>query len=111
MKALILSEVHELHPQAKPLALVDMPIPDPGPEEVLIKINVCGMCHTELDEIEGRTPPKCFPMILGHQAVGVVSEIGEQVKELQIGDRVGVALDIFSLWSMCVLCHRARESM
>lgn len=110
MKALILSDVQELHTSAEPLTLVDLPIPVPASKEVLIRIHVCGVCHTELDEIEGRTPPNRFPMILGHQAVGRISAVGKDVSELQIGDRVGVAW-IFSACGHCDYCIKGQENL
>ena len=110
MKALILSELHQLQPGAEPLELVDMPVPVPGKGEVLIKVAVCGVCHTELDEIEGRTPPEHFPMVLGHQVVGSVTEVGKEVSELQVGDRVGVAW-IFSACGQCEYCFSGQENL
>ena len=110
MKALILSRTHKLHPNAEPLVFADIPMPKPGSEEVLIKISVCGVCHTELDEIEGRTPPEQFPMVLGHQVVGIISALGTQVSELNIGDRVGVAW-IFSACGKCEFCLTGRENL
>ena len=110
MKALILSEVQKLHASAEPLALVELPIPNPGPNEVLIRINVCGVCHTELDEIEGRTSPSRFPMVLGHQAVGCITAIGKHVNKLQVGDRVGVAW-IFSACGHCDYCAKGLENL
>jgi propanol-preferring alcohol dehydrogenase len=73
-----------------PLQLVELPTPEPGPGEVLIEISVCGVCHTELDEIEGRTPPPTFPVVPGHQAVGRVAELGDGCRVHAAGDRVGV---------------------
>ncbi|MEZ6120046.1 MAG: alcohol dehydrogenase catalytic domain-containing protein [Pirellulaceae bacterium] len=57
---------------------------------MLIRISACGVCHTELDEIEGRTPPSQLPMILGHQIVGIVEEVGHEVTNRAVGQRVGV---------------------
>ncbi|WP_321391874.1 alcohol dehydrogenase catalytic domain-containing protein [Emcibacter sp.] len=67
MRAMILNSVAPLSENPAPLELVDRPDPVPGDGEVLIRVSVCGVCHTELDEIEGRTPPPYFPMIPGHQ--------------------------------------------
>jgi propanol-preferring alcohol dehydrogenase len=76
--------------RAAPLELVDLPRPVPGEHEILVEISVCGVCHTELDEIEGRTPPPSFPVVPGHQAVGQVVELGPNCERYNIGDRVGV---------------------
>ena len=72
MKALILKKICDLQYENSPLALVEVDNPIAVGNEILIKISCCGVCHTELDEIEGRTPPSDFPMILGHQIVGYV---------------------------------------
>ncbi len=73
-----------------PLDQVELPVPEPQRGEVLLKVHACGVCHTELDEIEGRTAPPELPVVPGHQVVGVVERLGEGVIELRIGDRVGV---------------------
>ena len=57
MKAMLLAQTYQLSDNPNPLKLGELPIPIPGPNEVLLKVSVCGVCHTELDEIEGRTPP------------------------------------------------------
>jgi propanol-preferring alcohol dehydrogenase len=56
-----------------------------------VQVSVCGVCHTELDEIEGRTPPPHLPIVLGHQVVGIVEEVGHAVSRFRVGERVGVA--------------------
>jgi propanol-preferring alcohol dehydrogenase len=76
MKAMLLSELGDLVTHPTPLSLRTVPDPFPGEGEVRIRISTCGVCHTELDEIEGRTPPPHLPVILGHQVVGVVEQIG-----------------------------------
>ncbi|MEZ4550526.1 MAG: alcohol dehydrogenase catalytic domain-containing protein [Desulfobacterales bacterium] len=68
-----------------------MPDPEPGPGEILIKVHACGVCHTELDEIEGRTPPPFFPVVPGHQVVGRVTGLGKNAHQFSLDDRVGVA--------------------
>jgi len=105
MKAMILKETTDLSSNKYPLEMVDMNKPKPKEEEVLISVSACGVCHTELDEIEGRTPPPRFPRVLGHQVVGVVEELGERVNRLKLGDRVGVAW----IFSSCGECHYCRE--
>jgi len=105
MKAMILKSLTSMEANDKPLVLTNMPDPVPEENEVLIKIITCGVCHTELDEIEGRTPPPELPMILGHQVVGIVESKGENVKILQKGDRVGVAW----IWSSCGKCRYCME--
>lgn len=90
MQAMILERTCSLMDEDEPLRLVDVPTPEPGAGEVMIEVSVCGVCHTELDEIEGRTPPPRFPVIPGHQIVGRVVALGNQVQNLSLGDRVGV---------------------
>ena len=71
MKAMVLNEISDLNQNPNPLTLEDVPTPKPGNNELLIRVITCGVCHTELDEIEGRTPPPYLPVILGHQVGGV----------------------------------------
>jgi alcohol dehydrogenase, propanol-preferring len=68
------------------------------------------VCHTELDEIEGRTPPSFFPIVLGHQVVGQVEEIGTKVKRFNIGDRVGIAW-IHSACGQCKPCLEGNDNL
>ena len=70
MKAMVISGISNLKGVSNPLKLSDCPIPIPNRNQVLIKIGACAVCHTELDEIEGRTPPPKYPIIPGHQVVG-----------------------------------------
>ncbi len=76
MKAMVLNQLGTIAENKSPLELVDMPDPVPRNNEILIKVSTCGVCHTELDEIEGRTPPPQLPIILGHQVVGRVDTSG-----------------------------------
>ena len=90
MLAMLLERIDSLQDNPEPLTLADLPIPKPTPDEVLIKVSACGVCHTELDEIEGRTPPPVLPIIPGHEVIGRVVETGAGVTQIRIGDRVGV---------------------
>lgn len=90
MKAMVLPKLVSLDEVDTPLELVDMAIPKPGLGEVLIKVAACGVCHTELDEIEGRTPPLKLPVVLGHEVVGHVVALGPGVAAHHKNDRVGV---------------------
>ena len=69
MKAMLLHRICDISINNKPLTLADIPKPEPADDEVLIKVNACGVCHTELDEIEGRTPPSKFPVIFVAEAI------------------------------------------
>ena len=85
-------------------------MPAPGNAEILIKVSACGVCHTELDEIEGRTPPPNLPIILGHQIVGRVEKNGSNAGRYKIGDRIGVAW-IHSACGKCVSCLNGAENL
>lgn len=76
MKAMVLNHLVDLSENQNPLEFKDMPKPEPREHEILIKVLASGVCHTELDEIEGRTPPPSFPIIPGHQVIGEVKESG-----------------------------------
>lgn len=110
MKAMVLHQIWNLREQRTPLELIDIPEPVPGQAELLIKVSACGVCHTELDEIEGRTPPPRFPVILGHQVVGRVESAGMNTGKFQIGDRVGVAW-IYSACGQCKFCLSNQENL
>src|SRR6185295_19816359 len=90
MRAMILSKLGPLEENPEPLTLAELPVPEPGAGEIRLRVFACGVCHTELDEIEGRTPPPRLPVILGHQAVGRVEALGAGVVGVREGDRVGV---------------------
>jgi len=105
MKAMLLRRIVSLDRETAPLEPADMPVPVPGKGEVLIKVAACGVCHTELDEIEGRTPPPVFPVIPGHQVVGRVVECGRDAGRHRPGDRVGVGW----FYSACGKCEHCRS--
>ncbi len=136
MRAMLLPALTSLDDNPSPLVMADVPDPVPGPGELLIKVSACGTCHTEIDEIEGRTPPSSLPRILGHQVVGRVIAFGppstdestravgaelarpdgrgaEQAPPLrpfQLGDRVGVAW-IYSACGHCSYCTIGNENL
>jgi len=107
MKAMVLRETSSI--EKKPLRMENLPDPVPGPGEILVKVSVCGVCHTELDEIEGRLQPK-LPVVLGHQVVGKVAALGSGAKRFQLGDRVGIAW-IYSACGKCRFCRRGDENL
>ena len=110
MKSMVLNKICSLHDCKTPLTFLDLPEPVPGTGEILIRVKACGVCHTELDEIEGRTPPPHFPVVPGHQAVGQVVLVGSQAQKFSIGDRVGVAW-IFSACGKCKFCVSGLENL
>lgn len=109
MKAMVLNCLGALEQNTTPLALVHLPDPVPRENEILIKVSACGVCHTELDEIEGRTPPPHLPVVLGHQVVGRVEKVGGK-SGFKIGDRAGVAW-IHSACGACKFCLAGNENL
>lgn len=85
-----MTRIVSLNEEDEPLTLSEVPTPEPAAGEVLLRVHACGVCHTELDEIEGRTPPPAYPVTPGHEVVGTVSALGEGVSRFKIGDRLGV---------------------
>jgi propanol-preferring alcohol dehydrogenase len=110
MKAMQITSTCELLQHSEPLMLNDIPIPSPGPAELLVEVSVCAVCHTELDEIEGRTPPSHYPMVPGHQVVGKVVDTGSDIAKFSAGDRVGIAW-IFSACGTCEYCKDGFENL
>lgn len=107
MRAQVLSRIAKV--EEAPLELKEVPTPEPKGREVLVKVSVCGICHTELDEIEGRVTPK-LPVVPGHQVVGRVAKLGPEAKRYAVGDRVGVAW-IYSACGGCYHCRRGEENL
>lgn len=110
MKAMLLEEISDLSVTRKPLREATVPDPVPGKNDILIKVSACGVCHTELDEIEGRTSPPRLPVIPGHQVVGTVIDRGADVRKLQTGDRVGVGW-IYSSCGTCAFCRKGLDNL
>jgi len=108
MKAMVLEKTSSI--EEKPLKLMDLPRPIPGQNQILVKISTCGVCHTELDEIEGRVSPSRFPMILGHEIVGRIEGLGQGAKKFEEGDRVGIA---WINWACghCTFCLKGEENL
>jgi propanol-preferring alcohol dehydrogenase len=110
MKAMMLTRIHDLKKTKAPLVPRTIPIPTPGNHEILIRVAACGVCHTELDEIEGRTPPPRFPVIPGHQVVGRVDQAGPSAERFSPGQRVGVAW-INRACGRCDFCRDGKENL
>jgi len=110
MKAWTMNRVVDLKNEKDPLTFQDVPVPRPEFGHVLIRVSVCGICHTELDEIEGRTPPPLYPMVPGHQVVGKIEGIHCEEATLQIGDRVGVGW-IYDACGQCSYCKSGLENL
>jgi propanol-preferring alcohol dehydrogenase len=110
MRAWVLKNICDLHAEKNPLVMINLSLPEPGDHEVRIRVLCCGVCHTELDEIEGRTPPSSFPMTLGHQVIGLIDKTGPKSHRFNIDDRVGVAW-IYSACGECEDCVAGRENL
>lgn len=107
---MVLSRLCDIRENPNPLSLKNPAVPEPGPDEVLLEVLACGVCHTELDEIEGRTPPPFLPVIPGHEVVGRIVEVGDDVRIRQVGERVGVGW-FFSSCGSCRYCLAGNENL
>ena len=110
MKAWLLHQTTDLSKSQNRLVLEEMPVPTAGKNEILIRVSCCGVCHTELDEIEGRVKAPSYPVVLGHQVIGVVEKLGADATLFNIGDRVGVAW-IGNACGQCALCLAGKENL
>ncbi|MEE9913218.1 MAG: zinc-dependent alcohol dehydrogenase family protein [Deltaproteobacteria bacterium] len=110
MKAAVLERITSIRENPQPLSFVDLPLPVPDKNQILIRVAACGICHTEIDEIEGRTPPSSFPFIPGHQIVGVVAARGSRAAKHDVGARVGVG---WIGWACghCAYCRDGLENL
>ena len=108
MKAMILARTADVG--TSPLQLREYPMPEPGPGEVLVCLTICGICRTDLHVIEGELANPSLPLIPGHQAVGVVSQVGAGVSERTVGERVGIAWLQYTC-GICEFCMSGRENL
>jgi propanol-preferring alcohol dehydrogenase len=108
MKAMRLSRAGPI--EQSPLELVDLPTPIPGPDEVRLRVEACGVCRTDLHIIEGDLSLPKLPLVPGHQIVGIVDRVGEGVTRFRIGDRLGIPW-LFSTCCQCAFCQRGQENL
>ncbi len=108
MKAIVLPRIAQI--EEAPLELAELPTPVPEDHEVLVKVTVCGLCHTDLDEIEGRLAPPHLPAVLGHQVVGTVAARGRAARKHSEADRVGITW-LHSACGRCAFCRSDRENL
>lgn len=108
MKAMLLQTPRPI--DEKPLAMAEIDKPTPGPKEILIKVLSCGICHTDLHIVEGELPSKKLPIVPGHQIVGVVEKVGENVTRFHKGNKVGVAW-LNSTCGKCEFCMNGKENL
>lgn len=110
MRAMVLTKVFDLKRDQSPLVLQEVERPTPALAEILVRVSCCGVCHTELDEIEGRTPPPKYPVIPGHQVIGIVEATGEGATRFLKGDRIGIAW-IHDSCGVCEYCKNGLENL
>jgi propanol-preferring alcohol dehydrogenase len=110
MKAMILPGLCDMRENPIPLVMKEMEVPEPQTGQILVRVSTCGVCHTELDEIEGRTPPLFLPAILGHQIIGRVEKAGPGAGRFSIGERVGIGW-IYGACGNCAFCQREDENL
>ena len=103
-----------LHEFKKPLTLEDVPRPCPGPDDVLVAVEACGVCHSDLHIADGDWPQLAGivkkPLILGHEVAGRIAEVGSSVRDLRVGDRVGVPW-IYWTCGACTFCREGNENL
>ncbi len=102
MRALVLSEPHEF-------AVREVPEPEPGPRQVLVRVRACGVCGTDLHIVAGEFPRTPFPITPGHESAGEVVALGPGVTRLAVGDRVGI--DASLSCGMCDLCRSGKRNV
>ncbi len=107
---MLINAITSLSNNREPLQKADISIPRPGENEILIRVSICGVCHTEIDEIEGRTPPPKLPVIPGHQVIGFVHDSNGYDLIVKPGTRVGVAW-IYSSCGNCSFCKSGNENL
>jgi propanol-preferring alcohol dehydrogenase len=96
--------------ETNPLKYVDVPDPEPGPGQIRIRVRACGVCHTDLHEVEGELPLPKLPLIPGHQIVGTVDKLGPGTSRFQLGTRVGVPW-LYSSCGTCKYCRAGKENL
>jgi propanol-preferring alcohol dehydrogenase len=94
----------------QPLRLVNLPVPKPHPEQVLIRIHACAVCRTDLHIVDGELTHPKLPLIPGHQIVGIVEAVGERVEKFHVGDHVGVPWLGYTC-DRCRYCVSGRENL
>ena len=94
----------------RPLRAMEVSVPRPGPQQVLIKVNACGVCRTDLHIVDGELPNPKLPLIPGHEIVGTVIKTGDQVEKFSVGNRVGVPWLGYTCME-CRYCKREQENL
>jgi len=92
------------------LVPADIPVPEPGPHQALIKVKACGVCRTDLHVVDGELEGGKMPIVPGHEIVGIVESVGSEVKSVAVGERIGVPW-LGSTCGRCVYCRSGRENL
>jgi propanol-preferring alcohol dehydrogenase len=100
----------ELRVPGTPLAPVDRPVPRPGPQQVLVRVAACGVCRTDLHVVDGELPDATLPLVPGHEIVGTIVDIGDDVRDVRAGDRVGIPW-LASTCGTCRFCLAGQENL
>lgn len=108
MKAMLLREPGSI--KDRPLEWTDLPRPEPGPGEVRLAVQACGVCHTDLHTVEGDLELPKLPLVIGHQIVGRVEARGEGATRFEVGQRVGVPW-LYRTCGECRFCDRGLENL
>jgi len=108
MRAMLLEKTAPVEEQ--PLRAVDIPVPELGPEEILMNVLACGVCHTDLHTVEGDLALPKLPVVPGHQVVGRIEKVGSRTKRFTSGERVGVTW-FYSSCGECSACRAGRENL
>lgn len=104
MKAMVLESAR------RPLVSRDIPVPKPEPNQVLVRVNACAICRTDLHVVDGELPDPKLPLVPGHQIVGRISAVGDQVVDFKLGERVGIAW-LGRTCGHCAYCDSGRENL
>jgi propanol-preferring alcohol dehydrogenase len=99
-----------LEAPGRPLVLKELPVPAPGPGQVLLKVHTCGVCRTDLHVVDGELPHPKLPLVLGHEIVGTVIAAGPGVERFTLGQRVGVPW-LGHTCGQCHFCRKGRENL
>src|SRR5512141_935819 len=110
MRVMLLAQPAPMRDGNDPLELAEIAVPEPGPDDVLVKVSVCAVCRTDLDVVEGRVAAPRYPLVPGHQVIGRVARVGPDVKTVREGDRVGIAW-IHSACGHCKWCLSGSENL
>ena len=109
MRAMILCATGPVHGEPR-LEPVEIPVPEPGPEELRVRVHACGVCRTDLHVVEGDLSPRKLPLVPGHEVVGTVEALGVGVRDFAVGDRVGIAW-VRSTCGRCEFCREGRTNL